>query len=357
MPDLERLKRSAGTRLGVPPRGLWAFALPGYPALLEARWRGRIARAPAIEPEQLAARAGVGEIEELVACSLCGERRAQALFHPRDSRRGRWEYRVVRCVGCGFLYRQPGIRPDRLGDLYAKRYSKFLKGDYGDATRTRRYRLVMDAFDPLFADGTGRRLFDFGCGNGLFLDEAHRRGFEPFGVDLSPDSIEVARSRPSGANAYFGTPRDVPEIAAGGFDVVTLWSVLAHLPQPVEDFRMMHELLAPGGVLLVLTVNASSLLLKERGSAWNGFTPNHLKFFSPSTLPMLLRRAGFEAVVFRPMYGDGIEAGTSPVSPRNVRRLRRAIDRGNRGNMMRAVAFRDAATPARWGLGGDAIRL
>ena len=170
-------------------------------------------------------------------------------------------------------------------------------------------------------------------------------------------SVEEARKRPSGRNAYFGTPQDVPEIAAGGFDVITLWSVLAHLPCPVEDFTMIRELLAPGGALLVLTVNANSLALKADRDAWTGFTPNHLKFYAPDTLPRLLKRAGFGAVVFRPMYGDGVEAGDSGLSPRTIRRLRRAIDDGNRGNMMRAVAFPDPASAARWGWEHDAIRL
>ena len=217
-------------------------------------------------------------------------------------------YHVVRCAGCGLLYRNPGIQPARLGDLYAGKYSRFLTGGYA-RNRQRRYRLVMDAFAPLFADGSGRRLLDFGCGAGLFLELAHERGFAGYGVDLSEDSIEKARERPSGAHAYFGAPGDVPEIAAGGFDLVTMWSVLAHLATPVEDLTMLRGLLDDDGALLVLTVNANSLLLKANGDRWGGFTPNHLKFYSPATLPLLLRRAGFEAVVMRPMANDLVEAG------------------------------------------------
>jgi SAM-dependent methyltransferase len=263
----------------------------------------------------------------------------------------------VRCPSCGFLYRHPGIRPERLGELYKKKsYKKFLTGHYSEE-RIRRYELVMDAFDPLFRDGAGRRVFDFGCGAGLFLDLAEKRGFEPYGVDLSKTSVEEARKRPSGRNAYFGTPSDVPAIAAGGFDVITLWSVLAHLPCPVEDFTLLRGLLAPGGALLVLTVNANSLKLKADRDQWNGFTPNHLKFFSPTTLPLLLKRAGFGAVVFRPMYGDGIEAGETRMKPRTVRRVKRAVDDGNRGNMMRAVAFVEPDAPATWGWQDEAQLL
>jgi SAM-dependent methyltransferase len=332
-----------------------ARPIPGAATAHELSWQLRLRRAPILDTEEHCARTGLKEIEEAVGCSLCDERRVQPLFQPSSKTPGRWSYHVVRCPSCGFLYRNPGIKPERLGDLYAKKgYSKFLTGHYAEE-RQRRYELVMDAFDPVFRDGSGRRLFDFGSGAGLFLEVAHRRGFDTFGVDLSRSSVKEAHRRPGGANTFYGTPQDVPQIAAGGFDAITMWSVLAHLPCPVEDLTMMRSLLAPGGVLLILTVNANSLQLKRRGSGWNGFTPNHLKFFSPSTLPLLLKRAGFAAVAIKPMYGDKIEAGTTVKGDLTQRRIRRIVERGNRGNMMRAVAFADADGLERYGLEGERL--
>jgi 2-polyprenyl-3-methyl-5-hydroxy-6-metoxy-1,4-benzoquinol methylase len=339
-PALRRLAHRLGRRY-LPPRHLWPYALPGAAGLHELRWRLRLRRAPVIGAEELAERVGVGELEHVIGCDLCGERRVQPLFTPRGRRRRAWSYHVVRCPACGFLYRNPGIRPERLGDLYSGSYGSFLTGKYA-SKRLRRYDLVLDAFAPLFDDGAGRRLLDFGCGAGLFLELAHERGFDGYGVDLSPDSVARARKRPGGSNSYVGSPLEVPEIAAGGFDVVTLWSVMAHLAEPLEDLRTLRGLLAPDGVMLVLTVNANSLLLNAQGAAWGGFTPNHLKFFAPATLTRALHAAGFAAVVVQPTYSDGVEAGTVPLRPRQERRLRRAIDAGNRGNMLRAVAFASA---------------
>jgi hypothetical protein len=131
---------------------------------------------------------------------------------------------------------------------------------------------------------------------------------------------------------------------------VTLWSVLAHLPRPVADLAMLRELLAPDAVLLISTVNANSLLLKAYGEKWGGFTPNHLVFSSPVTLPRLLHAAGFEAVVMRPMYSEVVERGEAGLSPRQERRLRSAVERGNQGAMLRAAAFTRADGPRRWGL-------
>lgn len=342
MPLKQRVRRLV-TR-ATPPAKLRPYAVPFAAAVHEARHRVRVARAPVMTGEEHAARVGLRDIEEIIGCALCGEQRMQPLFTPQG-KNGKWRYHVVRCPTCGFLYRHPGIKPERLHELYAGQYDRFLTGRYA-RKRQRRYEMVMDGFGDLFADGAGRRLLDYGCGAGLFLELAHQRGFDGYGVDLSPTSVERARERPGGQNAYFGAPLDVPEIAAGGFDVITLWSVMAHLPRPVDDLRMLRGLLKPGGVILILTVNANSLRLKANGEGWNGFTPNHLVFFSPTTLPRALALAGFERTTMPPMYSFEVEKGKAKLSGRDERRLRRTIDKGNRGNMLRAVAYAGARAPS-----------
>jgi len=351
-----QIEKLARTTLPLPPRHLWPWAMPGVPRVHERRWRRRLATAPVITAQEHVERiGGMKDIEEVITCSLCDEAKVQPLFAARSRKRRksgehRWQYHVVRCPSCGFLYRQPGIKPERLGDLYSSgNYARFLTGKYSHK-RQRRYRLVMNAFSPLFDDGEGRRLLDFGCGAGLFLEVAHQRRFECYGVDLSHDSIDRAREHPWGANTYHGAALDVPEIAAGGFDVITLWSVLAHLATPVEDFTMLRSLLAPDGMLLVLTVNANSLFLKARREHWNGFTPNHLKFFSPSTLSLLLAKTGFAAVTMPPMPPDSVTTGRAQLTARQLRRVHRNTENGNTGNMLRAVAYNHADTPARYGI-------
>src|SRR5690606_28518523 len=295
----------------------------------------RLRRAPVLSLAEYQARVSVGEIEEIITCVLCGESRQQPLYRPR-ARDGSWEYSVVRCPGCGFLYRNPNIRPERLGDLYATGYSRFLTGKYA-RNRQRRYRVVMDAVSPVLDDGAGRRLLDFGCGAGLFLALAEQRGFDAYGVDLSPDSVEQARQRLTRAKVFHGSPLTVAEIAAGGFDVITMWSVLAHLPRPVEDLSMLRGLLAPGGKLVILTVNAGSLHLAGLADRWQGFTRNHLMFYSRDTLPRLLSAACFSRTSFASFYGDEVAAGVSKLSPTEIARLKRRVDATDGGSMLVAV--------------------
>ncbi|MFB9891613.1 class I SAM-dependent methyltransferase [Planobispora takensis] len=351
-----------GSRYDRVPWGQRIYVRPGERLAREMQWRMRLRRTRVITLEEFQKQMELGEIEEFITCHLCGDTRQQPLFRPTGGKGKKisWSYRVVRCPACGFLYRNPNIRPERLGDLYAKNYSGFLTGNYA-AGRQRRYRLTMDAFSPVFDqghDGDGdRRLLDFGCGSGLFLELAEQRGFDAVGIDLSPDSVAEANRRLTRARAYYGVPEDVPEIAGGGFDVITLWSVLAHLPRPIQDFRTFRGLLGPGGVLLILTVNAASLQLKAYGSKWNGFTRNHLMFYSAETMPALLRRTGFAGVAFAPFYGDTVEAGTTRLPETMRRRLRRNVELADGGNMLRALAFADEEAIEKWGGGMKVRRL
>ncbi|TDD07973.1 class I SAM-dependent methyltransferase [Nonomuraea deserti] len=337
-----------GKRYNRVPWGQRVYVRPGERLIREVQWKRLIRSAPIMPLAEYERIRELGEIEEFLSCMMCGESRQQPLFEPTGG--NGWRYHVVRCPSCGFLYRNPNVRPERLGDLYATGYNSFLTGKYA-ANRQRRYDLTMKAFSPVFDEGKERRLLDFGSGVGLFLELAEQRGFEAFGVDLSPESVAQANERLSRAKTFHGAPEDVPEIAAGGFDVITLWSVLAHLPRPLDDFTKFRSLLAPGGVLLILTVNARSLLLKAYGNAWSGFTKNHLMFYSSQTVPTLLRRTGFAGVAFAPHYGDTIEAGTTALPQDLRRRLRRNVELSDGGNMMRVLAFADEEAIGRWGGG------
>src|SRR3954470_9507977 len=81
--------RSLVKRAGLPPLSYWPAAVPGAAPALEWGWAQTLRRTPVVEVEQQAAAAGVGEIEEVIPCALCGGRRVQPVFHPT---RGSWSY-------------------------------------------------------------------------------------------------------------------------------------------------------------------------------------------------------------------------------------------------------------------------
>lgn len=305
--------------------------VPAAPSLVRAIDRIRFRRAAPVATSSLEARYPLAEIERHAACPLCGHDVVRIRYHTQK------QYWVGQCEACALLYRVPAIRPERVAALYQTGdYSSFLESDYS-RHRQELYRERLDAFSPMFDDGAGRTLLDFGCGTGLFLDVAAERGFDVHGVDLAPDSVERARQR-------FGVERVGTDLSDLGpstpdrFDVVTLWSVLAHIAEPWDQIRELYELVAPGGRLLIHTVNADCLQRRAFGGWWNGFTKNHLIFWDEENLRRLLLEVGFSQVESRPFYdipGDDLH-----FRRRLLDRHHRAVDHQDGGNMLTVVATR-----------------
>lgn len=133
------------------------------------------------------------------------------------------------------------------------------------------------------------RLLDVGCGHGLLLDEARRRGYEVSGLELSASGAAYARD-------VLGL--DVREITLdaleepGSYSVVVLADVIEHLDDPVGAIDRCHELLAPGGVLCIVTPDPSSPTARLAGRRWWGYLPAHTYLLPRLTLRELLGARG-----------------------------------------------------------------
>lgn len=118
------------------------------------------------------------------------------------------------------------------------------------------------------------------------------------GIDVDEAGVERARER--GYEAYVADGRRPDLMASLGIeqaDLVIAGEVIEHLDDPGSFLDGLHDLLAPGGTLVLTTPNASGLL--------NGFAamagaeinhPDHVILFSWRTLTNLMRRHGWEHV-------------------------------------------------------------
>jgi 2-polyprenyl-3-methyl-5-hydroxy-6-metoxy-1,4-benzoquinol methylase len=169
-------------------------------------------------------------------------------------------------------------------------------------------------------DARPGRFFDFGCGSGSTVHVAARVGWEAFGMDIDPSLVEIGR-RELGANLRCGTLPDT-SLPGGEFDFIRLRDVIEHLPNPYDVLVEIGRLLAPGGIVLIATPNEASLPTRARELAGMKRTlvatvnpPHHLHGFTPTTLALILRRAGLRPVAM---------STTTPIDPlyvtaRNVR--------------------------------------
>ena len=193
---------------------------------------------------------------------------------------------LVRCRSCGFVFSSQAASAADLETYYA-RYPRITA--LPDIT-VKRYNELLSSFEKYRHTN---RLIDLGCGNGLFLEQAKKRGWDVWGTEISESSLEECRAK--GIHAV--KPEDASMLSRDrSFDVVTSLEVIEHLPNPKQEAKLIASLLRSGGVLYLTTPNFNSLSRLFLRSKWNviGY-PEHLCYFTPRTIVKLLNKHGLES--------------------------------------------------------------
>jgi len=137
------------------------------------------------------------------------------------------------------------------------------------------------------------RLADLGGGVGHFAQYALERGWDAYSLDVSEHATAAAAAR-VGAHRSF---RVAPAALAGTCDVVTLWCVIAHVPDPGLVLADALGLLKPGGRLLLTTPNFRfqapyAWLTARLGRPLDFVASDHLLHFTAASLERVLDTAG-----------------------------------------------------------------
>ncbi len=195
--------------------------------------------------------------------------------------------RIVECRSCHLVYMNP--RPhheavvENYGDVEDQEYIEEEQG---------RLETFADSLELVQKYRRSGQLLDVGCHVGTFLTLAEQAGFEVAGVEPSRWGAEIARTRINGS-VHCGAIEDAP-LPEGGYDVITLWDVIEHLPDPALDIRAIHSALRPGGIFVISTMDVESLFARAFGRRWPWYMQMHLVYFSRQTLCEMLRREGFQ---------------------------------------------------------------
>jgi SAM-dependent methyltransferase len=148
------------------------------------------------------------------------------------------------------------------------------------------------------------RLLDFACADGFFFEQAQKRGWDAHGVDCGEWTKDAAKAR--GLNNLH-----VGDLANLGFpdhhfDVVYAAQVFEHLTDPKADLRQLYRILRPGGLLYIDVPNYRTLpILFGRDDFVLNAPPQHVNYFTPRTLRLLLESHNFTDV--RMTSTDGLK--------------------------------------------------
>lgn len=95
------------------------------------------------------------------------------------------------------------------------------------------------------------RVADLGCGTGTLTRLLTDEGFVVDGLDVSVEMLRLAAAKVPEAELTLGDAA-APTLAAGAYDVVLARHVLWALPDPAAAFGRWVDLLAPGGVVVLV---------------------------------------------------------------------------------------------------------
>jgi len=262
-------------------------------------------------------------------CAACGTQGQVIHDQQRDrlfEAPGVWSIRQCTSTACRLAWVDPMPEAGELGKFYTSYYTHGA-GDAADedsATASAGVaspglaRSLLAAIIPgrrlqflsglmHLADMPPGRVLEVGCGSGHFLAQAAAAGWRALGIDFDEAAVAAARAIP-GVDAQVMDMHD-PALDGERFDAIALNNVIEHLPDPDRVFARCHELLAPGGRVVMVTPNIEAQCHKAYGEMWRGLeVPRHIYIFSAKALRKFAADAGFRKIqVFSPLNGQQVD--------------------------------------------------
>ncbi|UDY23624.1 glycosyltransferase [Nocardioides sp. Kera G14] len=168
-------------------------------------------------------------------------------------------------------------------------------------------------------DGDTVRLYDVGAGDGEFLAVARDRfGFEVTGNDIVEAAVRLAEER-------YDLSLDFGDLAELGHhadqDAVTMWCVLAHVPDGAQLLHDVAQMLRPGGLLVMQTPHrtradvAAAFVKRITGGritriADRRLAQHHRILHTRRSITLALEAAGFTDVVATPVRRYSLQSSS-----------------------------------------------
>jgi len=196
-----------------------------------------------------------------------------------------------------------------------------------DAERLATGNVVLD-LAGIVPGGPAPTVLDVGCGNGESLVMLSGVGYTAArGMEFDERACGAARSLVFEVRT--GTAESIPWQDAS-FEVVFLRHVIEHVTDPARAIAEALRVLAPGGLVSILTPNAAARSHERFGVFWRGLeSPRHLHVFTPPSLAALCERAGARV----------LRAGSSDRSTWYVEKLSRDCRDRHRDDPARSETF------------------
>jgi 2-polyprenyl-3-methyl-5-hydroxy-6-metoxy-1,4-benzoquinol methylase len=228
-------------------------------------------------------------------CLVCAapSSRERILYDDRYGYPGRWP--VMLCSQCRHRNLDAKMDSAQLSELYTRFYprSSFDVEAWSPPAEQSTWSIWWGGLKASAFRWVPRdvRVLDIGCGFGESLGYHRARGCDAHGVEADRNILRVAERH--GLNVKVGL-FDATSYEPATFDVVTLDQVIEHVTDPLAVLQGVHDVLKPGGTLVISTPNADGWGARCFGDRWiHWHAPYHLQFFSRRSMALVAAQAGF----------------------------------------------------------------
>jgi 2-polyprenyl-3-methyl-5-hydroxy-6-metoxy-1,4-benzoquinol methylase len=203
---------------------------------------------------------------------------------------------VVRCKHCNLVF----INPRPKSHYVVGGYSQAIDNRYVSQGRCRWYSF--NKYINIIEKYIKRRgkALDIGAAAGFFVKAMKDRGWDVIGVEPSrwmcrwaEENLKVkiipGEIENSGLEKY-------------SFDLVTLWDVIEHVPDPMKTLQSAVNLLRPDGILVLSYPNIDDILAKITGRKWWFLLSIHLFYFNYKTISAYCQRVGLKIIKHTPYF-------------------------------------------------------
>jgi len=185
-------------------------------------------------------------------CVVCNQRNWARFQEAGDFRRPNEDrkFKLARCLSCGHVMQNPLPGADELSRAYAVDYAPYRpawKETGWPIWRILRELTTFRRVRRLKRYARGSKLLEVGSGAGDFLYAASRDGWEVAAVEYNKALADLLSSELRFDVRSGELTRRLWEPES--FDTVVLWSVLEHVPDPIETLNIVSYYLKPGGTV------------------------------------------------------------------------------------------------------------
>jgi len=212
------------------------------------------------------------------------------------------EFNFRRCKNCNTLYISPRPNQERLLEYYKNSHSIefFTKEILERTAHVRKEKIFKPRAKKVISyleklDISKGLFVEIGGGNGLFLEvmKTLNASFKRY-LNIEPSKAGALLTKKRGFNVISDFVENVNGIKA---DCICAFELIEHLFKPYKTCLKINNLLKKKGIFILTTPNIEGFDLVLLGcNSDNIVGPNHLNYFNPKSIEILLRKSGFSII-------------------------------------------------------------